>query len=73
METNSLSWVENSSVSLDTANEKDEFWPSEEFVQIVGWVVSILAELVCSVSNKFKYNSEKFTSCFICPVFVTSA
>ena len=73
MEISSLSWVEKISVSLDSTNEQDEFWNSEELVQSVGGVVSILKELVCSVSNSFKHSSEKLTSFSICPVFVTSA
>ena len=57
MEASSLSWVEKNSVSLDSTNEQDEFWHSEELVLSVDGVVSILEELVCSVSNRFKYSS----------------
>ena len=62
MKTSSVSSVEKSSVSLDPNNEQDEFWHSEELVQGVGGVASILEELICSVSNRFKYTSEKLTS-----------
>ena len=73
MEASSLSWVEKNSVSLESTNEQDEFQHSEELVQSVGWVVSILEKLVFSVSNRFKYSSEKLTSFSVRPVFVTSA
>ena len=33
MEISSLSWVEKISVSLDSTNEQDEFWKSEELVE----------------------------------------
>ena len=70
METSSLSWIEKCSVSLDSTNEQDELWFSEELVQSVGGVVFIL---VCSISNRSKYSSKKLTSFSICPVFATSA
>ena len=73
METSSQSWVEKSLVSLDPINEQDEFWHSEEMVPSAGGVVSILQELICSVANRFKYSSEKFTSFSIRPAFVISA
>ena len=39
----------------------------------IGGVVSTLEELVSSVSNRFKYSSEKLTSFSFHPVFVTAA
>ena len=54
METSSLPWVEKSSVSLDPTNKEDEFRYSEESVQNLGGAISILEELVCSVSKMFK-------------------